>query len=609
MYPGGRAVRSGGVSDSPGNRSAAEMNLRLLAERFVDPAKQLEKHLRYRRRDSESSSRITLSRVGTNEWAVAYQDASGRSWLHPPPTPGQSARRAFENIQFPQRGLVVLWDFGLGYIFDILQDFLFHREWETRVILCEEQFDLVWESINLREWSHILTDPRVYVLFGNDAADRLTEMLETYQSLLANGFTLVPGRNLLSTERRNLTALVNRIKHLKENATPPQIPAANFNHWVIASGSLNEVAEALNAEANSLGMTMTVAERPSALKEFLTSPDAWLETCGGITPGYHIAAYSSLFSTEELRSMRKAGTRRILWLLDHPRPNRTLEESKKCYDLVLGVEPSHAKILSDMGFQHTGHLNFATGFSHWDPSSSPPPQTIGSPDVAYVGSTGLRHHLPNLTRHPQETEILRSKVRSTVQEWGGGDIHRLQEHLHTLAHEYAGAWGEKGEQVTFALATVEIRLMYLRRAKPFGLTIYGDTYWGNPEYSGELTSCFAGRSLDYATETPHLYRNAKINLCVLKPNFVEMIPLRMFDTMACGGFLLAEHRPVFEKYFEPGLHLDLFRNPDELQEKLSYYLSHDDRRREIARQGREKVLAEHTFGSRLRQIMNWFEES
>jgi spore maturation protein CgeB len=77
---------------------------------------------------------------------------------------------------------------------------------------------------------------------------------------------------------------------------------------------------------------------------------------------------------------------------------------------------------------------------------------------------------------------------------------------------------------------------------------------------------------------------------------------RLFEVPAAGGFLLTGYAPYLEEYYVPGKELAVFRSPDELVQKIIYYLAHDDERQEIARSGQERTLREHTYEQRLRQI-------
>lgn len=74
-------------------------------------------------------------------------------------------------------------------------------------------------------------------------------------------------------------------------------------------------------------------------------------------------------------------------------------------------------------------------------------------------------------------------------------------------------------------------------------------------------------------------------------NFTEGdgVSNRIYKIMAAGGFLLSSPWRGLEEDFEVGVHLDVFRTPQELKEKISYYLKHEKERERIAQAGREQV--------------------
>jgi spore maturation protein CgeB len=78
--------------------------------------------------------------------------------------------------------------------------------------------------------------------------------------------------------------------------------------------------------------------------------------------------------------------------------------------------------------------------------------------------------------------------------------------------------------------------------------------------------------------------------------------LRVFDVPASGGFLLTDYMPGLEKMFEIGKEIEVYRTPDELREKVDYYLARPEACREIAHRARERVLRDHTFANRWQSI-------
>lgn len=105
------------------------------------------------------------------------------------------------------------------------------------------------------------------------------------------------------------------------------------------------------------------------------------------------------------------------------------------------------------------------------------------------------------------------------------------------------------------------------------------------------------------TQMPLVFANSKINLNITSRSIRTGLPLRIFDVLACGGFLLTNAQSELPDCFSVGEDLDCFSCEDDLLAKVEYYLSHDKDRAEIAHNGFEKVQKYHTYPERLLQMI------
>lgn len=115
--------------------------------------------------------------------------------------------------------------------------------------------------------------------------------------------------------------------------------------------------------------------------------------------------------------------------------------------------------------------------------------------------------------------------------------------------------------------------------------------------------------VDYYDMMPYIFKCSKINLNISLKSIRSGIPLRAFDIMACGGFLVSNYQADFLDYFVPGEDLILFQDSDELIALIDYYLAHEDERLQIAGNGYNKVKLYHGFRCRLQEIFNIIEQS
>lgn len=108
--------------------------------------------------------------------------------------------------------------------------------------------------------------------------------------------------------------------------------------------------------------------------------------------------------------------------------------------------------------------------------------------------------------------------------------------------------------------------------------------------------------VDYFHEMPLVFKQSKINLNITMRGIKSGIPLRAFDIMGAGGFLISNYQPELLDYFVPGEDFVCYESKRDLLEKVEYYLSHDEERKAIARNGHGKVAARHTYRHRIREM-------
>lgn len=104
-------------------------------------------------------------------------------------------------------------------------------------------------------------------------------------------------------------------------------------------------------------------------------------------------------------------------------------------------------------------------------------------------------------------------------------------------------------------------------------------------------------------EASKIYKCSQINLNISLKSILTGIPLRSFEIMGSGGFLLSNYQREYEDYFHSGTDYVYYTDYEDLGKKVEYYLSHDKERREIARNGYEKVKGSHTYKNRVDTIL------
>lgn len=83
---------------------------------------------------------------------------------------------------------------------------------------------------------------------------------------------------------------------------------------------------------------------------------------------------------------------------------------------------------------------------------------------------------------------------------------------------------------------------------------------------------------------------------------------RTFKIPLCGGFEITDDVACIRKYFEDGKEIIIAKNKKDWFDKIDYYINNPDKRKTIIEAGRQRVIKEHTYHSRVEQIIKIFNE-
>lgn len=150
----------------------------------------------------------------------------------------------------------------------------------------------------------------------------------------------------------------------------------------------------------------------------------------------------------------------------------------------------------------------------------------------------------------------------------------------------------------FKIAEIERRRALIELSKHYKVNVYS-----NSDVSDLLRIQYCG-SVDYWSEMPKVFRMSKINLNFTIPNIKSGIPLRIWDVLGCGGFLLTNYQAEIPYYFNEGEDLVCFDGLEDLCEKVGYYLEHEEERKRIAWNGYHKVREKHSYIERIHTILD-----
>lgn len=233
-------------------------------------------------------------------------------------------------------------------------------------------------------------------------------------------------------------------------------------------------------------------------------------------------------------------------------------------------------------------------------------------DVAFVGSLYERNSYDKIkNRLPEYLRGYFDAVMEAQLNISGANIvepmlttnilEQLQEYFQLEKSE--GSFSDLGLifQTTvlgFKIAEIERRRALIELSKHYKVNVYS-----NSNVSDLLRIQYCG-SVDYWSEMPKVFRMSKINLNFTIPNIKSGIPLRIWDVLGCGGFLLTNYQAEIPYYFKEGEDLVCFDGLEDLCEKVGYYLEHEEERKRIAWNGYHKVREKHSYIERIHTILD-----
>lgn len=320
----------------------------------------------------------------------------------------------------------------------------------------------------------------------------------------------------------------------------------------------------------------------------------------------------------------RTGVKYISWTCDNPLISMYHESVFHACNYIFTFDKTNYLEFRGMGVKHIWYLPLAVDTERMDAllgapeeagrwkAAQDPEMRKYRGDVAFVGSLYERNSYDKIkSRLPEYLRGYFDAVMEAQLNISGANIvepmlttnilEQLQEYFQLEKSE--GSFSDLGLifQTTvlgFKIAEIERRRALIELSKHYKVNVYS-----NSDVSDLLRIQYCG-SVDYWSEMPKVFRMSKINLNFTIPNIKSGIPLRIWDVLGCGGFLLTNYQAEIPYYFKEGEDLVCFDGLEDLCEKVGYYLEHEEERKRIAWNGYRKVREKHSYIERIRTILD-----
>ncbi len=287
-------------------------------------------------------------------------------------------------------------------------------------------------------------------------------------------------------------------------------------------------------------------------------------------------------------------------------------------NFIFTFDYSNYKEFKDLGVKHIYHLPLASGTNI---NLNIPAQSFKY-DISFIGSLyeknsfdDISHKLPDYL-----CGYFDGALYAQLQVSGGNllekllttDICLLIEDIisyHKAPDSFADVRTLFSTTVLGFKAASMQRTLYLNRLSVYlNRKIFNEQKYCLNLFTGSNTDVVpfvkCHKSVDYHTQAPFIFNQSMINLNMTIPNIKTGIPLRVWDILSCGGFLMTDYRIELLNYFEPEKDIVIFEDSDELTDKAEFYLSHDSIRNKIVQNAYNKVSKLHTCKNRIKNIFD-----
>lgn len=316
------------------------------------------------------------------------------------------------------------------------------------------------------------------------------------------------------------------------------------------------------------------------------------------------------------KSCSRTGCKYISWTCDSPMLTLYTKSAYLPSNYIFVFDMQAYCEFKARGIKNIWYLPLAADTARNDYILSQVPEKDYHADVSFVGSLYEKNRYDQMVNMPDYIRgYFDALINVQMETYGDNFLERMlsdiEEQLEGRAVNISGDEFIGTPSLIVANTTLGMKLASLERRKI--LNMVSRKVKNTRIYTGSNTDDIPfiknmGKA-DYIYEMPHVFQQSRINLNITLRNIKTGIPLRIWDILSAGGFVLTNFQAELPEYFEQGKHLVWYDSHSDMMDKIIYYLGHDEERQQIAREGHLLVRKEHTMEKRVQAIISTIEDA
>jgi len=320
------------------------------------------------------------------------------------------------------------------------------------------------------------------------------------------------------------------------------LPVRNVHVMYVASGKgypYSPLDEAVLSSLQTLTTQVTVTDVRQNLVELASAN----------RPDLVLVLDGMDLPLDQISVLRGLGVRTAIWLTDDPYYTDFTMKIVAHYDYVFTLERNCIDFYKGLGCNEVHYLPFAAHRDHYHPTLTRSPVVR---DISFIGSA-----------YWNRVEFFRPLMPELMQ-------------FNTVIN---GIWWDRLPEAPLYGERIEIGR------------------WMSPQ---ETAVAYSGSKIVINLHRSHvdeIVNNNTLLIPAASPN------PRTFEIAASGTLQLCDAREDMGDFYKLGEEIETFSSPQEMLDKIRFFLSHEEERRNIALRAYERTLKDHTYPKRLNQLL------